>query len=429
MIKYTYITAICLLFLLGSCGRRNAANTTDQHIHEQHDHDHDDDHAGCDHDHESHDDHDHDHESHDHDHEAEGHSHDHEGDTHQEEEKPAAGEIVFTAEQASKIDFALYGVKRAPISDVIKASGIISSAPGDQSAIVAPVSGIVAVSGSYGVPGARVGSGYAVFHVSTRSMGEGDYAARVSAAYEQAKADYTRAQELAQNSIVSQKDLAAAKRSYTDAQTAYDAIAGKNSARGIAATAPLSGYLSEVNVQSGDYVEAGQLLARVSANRRMMLQADVPARYYGKLPKVAGANFKTVSGDKIYSTAGMNGRVASYGRSTEASSYYIPVVFEFDNPGDILSGVYADVYLLSSEKKEALVIPVGALVEEQGFYYVYVSMGNDHYEKREVTLGSGNGSETEVVSGLSEGDTIVSKGAYNIRLASASGAIPHGHTH
>ena len=48
----------------------------------------------------------------------------------------------------------------------------------------------------------------------------------------------------------------------------------------------------------------------------------------------------------------------------------------------------------------------------------------------EVKLGESNGIRTEIVSGLKPGDNVVTKGAYNVKLASASNIIPaHTHNH
>jgi len=47
-----------------------------------------------------------------------------------------------------------------------------------------------------------------------------------------------------------------------------------------------------------------------------------------------------------------------------------------------------------------------------------------------VTLGANNGSEVQILSGLKPGDEVVTRGAYQIKLSSASNAIPaHSHSH
>ena len=79
---------------------------------------------------------------------------------------------------------------------------------------------------------------------------------------------------------------------------------------------------------------------------------------------------------------------------------------------------------------KALVIPISALIEEQGIFYVYVQTGGESFEKRSIELGAKDGVRVQVLNGIIEGDRVVTKGAFQIKLSSAAGTIPaHGHTH
>ena len=52
------------------------------------------------------------------------------------------------------------------------------------------------------------------------------------------------------------------------------------------------------------------------------------------------------------------------------------------------------------------------------------------FVSRYVTLGASNGKEVQILTGLKAGDRVVTKGAYQVKLASASNAIPaHSHEH
>jgi multidrug efflux pump subunit AcrA (membrane-fusion protein) len=75
-----------------------------------------------------------------------------------------------------------------------------------------------------------------------------------------------------------------------------------------------------------------------------------------------------------------------------------------------------------------LSVPHTALTEEQGIYFVYVQLDEECYERREVKLGLDNGRDVQILSGVHAGERIVTQGAYHVRLASVSKAIP-GHSH
>jgi membrane fusion protein, heavy metal efflux system len=77
-----------------------------------------------------------------------------------------------------------------------------------------------------------------------------------------------------------------------------------------------------------------------------------------------------------------------------------------------------------------LVIPVSALIEEQGVFYAYVQTEGESFQKRELKLGANDKEKVQVLSGLTEGERVVTKGAYQIKLSQASGTMPaHGHEH
>ena len=124
-----------------------------------------------------------------------------------------------------------------------------------------------------------------------------------------------------------------------------------------------------------------------------------------------------------------NGKMISYGKPAAPGKSYIPVVVEFDKNGEIIPGALTEVYLLSSDKGNIISVPVSALTEEQGLYYVYVQVDDEGYMKKEVKTGENNGDRVEIISGINSGDRVVISGVYKVKLDGASGAIPHGHEH
>ena len=69
-------------------------------------------------------------------------------------------------------------------------------------------------------------------------------------------------------------------------------------------------------------------------------------------------------------------------------------------------------------------------MQDYSLNYVYVQTSGESFEKREVKLGVDDGVNVQILSGISEGDWVVTKGAYQIKMASMSSTIPaHGHEH
>ena len=380
-------------------------------------------HAGHDHEHEGHD---HEHEGHDHEHET---AEEHAGHSHESGEAKHSDEIIFPKAQAAKTTFEVREIQSASFNQVVKTTGQVLAAPGDEAVIVATSNGIVSFSSNKLTEGTKVQKGQSLFQISSKEIPEGDYFTKVKANYDAAKASYDRAEALVKDKIISQKEFESTKLEFENAKTAYDAVSNNKTAKGVSVNAPLNGHMKNILVKEGEYITVGQPLATVSQNQRLVLRAEVSQRYYNAMQSVKSANFKTPYDNKVYSLEDLNGRLLSFGKTSNENSFFIPVSFEFDNKGEVIPGSFVEVYLISSPIENTLSIPVSALTNEMGIYYVYVQIDEEGYRKQEVALGANNGKEVQIIKGLHPGDRVVTQGAYQVKMASASGAIPHGHSH
>lgn len=348
-------------------------------------------------------------------------------------EESGSSDIAYLKEQAWKIEFANAPVKKQPFSNIIKTSGQILSAPGDEMIVTAKASGIVLFTGNKTIIGSAVNVGTALFTITGGDLAEGNIDANYKEAkanFEKTKTDYDRAKELVKDKIVSEKDFQETKLKFENAQTAFNTIAKNYSANGQTVSSAMNGFVKYIFVTEGQFVEAGTALATISKNKKLLLQANVSQKYFNNLSAITSANFKTTDNEKVYSTQELNGKVISYGKSASANSPFIPITFEIDNTGNIISGSLAEVYLKSFPIPDAMVIPVSSLIEEQGNFFVYVQTEGERFQKREVKLGATDKKIVQVLSGIEEAERVVTKGAYQIKLSTASGTLPaHGHEH
>ncbi len=347
-------------------------------------------------------------------------------------DEAGANDVVYLKEQAWKVAFANTPVLKQPFHNVITTSGKILAAPGDEMTVTASASGIVLFAGT-SIIGTSISQGSGMFTISGGNLAEGNIDAnykQLKADYDKAKADYDRAKELVKDKIISEKELLETKTRFDNAQTAFNAIAKNYSSKGQSVSAPMSGYVKNILVSEGQYVAAGTPLATISQNKKLLLQANVSQRYFSMLPTIKSANFKEIGTGNILNTADFQGRVVSYGKTADPETPFIPITFEINNTGNLIPGSLTEVYLKTSVIPDALVMPATSLLEEQGHFFVYVQTGGESFQKREVTLGGTDGINVQILSGVAEGERVVSTGAYQIKLSTASGAIPaHGHEH
>ncbi|AWH84103.1 efflux RND transporter periplasmic adaptor subunit [Flavobacterium album] len=343
-----------------------------------------------------------------------------------------AGAIAFSKEQAWNIEFATTPAVKQDFHEVIRTNGQLVSAPGDEMVIAANADGIVRFSGSKAQAGMAVQQGTALFTISGDNLTQRNVDSSIREAkanYLKLKTDYERASELIKDKIISQREFQTTKLAYENALNDYNTVSKNYSGKGLNIVSPMSGFISSVSVTDGQFVQAGAPLATISKNKRLLLKANVSQRYFSKLPGFASANF-TLPDGKTYDTNDLNGKVASFGKSAAANSAFLPISFEIDNTGGLISGSTVQVFLKSDSVANALVIPFASIMEEQGIYYVYVQTGGESFAKREVQLGANDGKNVQVLKGVTEGERVVSKGAYQIKLSSASGAMPaHSHEH
>lgn len=352
-------------------------------------------------------------------------------DSPREEQK--GNTISYLKEQAWKVEFANIAVVPQSFNDIIKTTGEILPAQGDEMVVAANANGIVTFAGNKAIVGTSVRTGETLFAISGKNLTDGNTETLFTlakVAFEKAKADYDRAQELVKDNIVSQKDFLEIKAKYETEQANFNNLSKNYQSGGQKVLSPISGFVKNILVSEGQYVSVGQPIASVSQNRSLVLKAEVSQKYFSKLPLIVSANFKTAYDNRTYSIESLNGKLLSYGKSNESSTPFIPVIFSFDNKGEVVPGSLVDVYLKLQPFDGAIVIPVSALIEEQGVFYAYVQTDGESFVKRELKLGGTDGIQVQVLTGLKEGERVVTKGGYQIKLATASGAIPaHGHAH
>jgi len=346
-----------------------------------------------------------------------------------EEGHDHSNEIHFTKQQAEAVGLKVEEVAPGTFSQVIKTSGQILSAQGDEATIAATSNGIVSFVNPSISEGATVRAGEAIVTISAKNLQEGDPAARAKITYETAVKEFQRAEELVKEQIISTKEFEQIRLRYETAKIAYEAQSSHITANGVKVLSPIGGYLKNRLVNQGEYVSVGQAIATVSKNRRLQLRAEVSENYFKALKNINSANFQTSYDNTVYKLSDLRGRLISFGKASGGQSFYIPITFEFDNIGDIVPGSFVTVYLLSTAQNDVISVPGSAVTEEEGLHFVYLQLDEEGYKKQEVTLGQSDGDRIQVLSGLNPGDKVVTKGVYQVKLASVSSVIPEGHSH
>jgi cobalt-zinc-cadmium efflux system membrane fusion protein len=104
---------------------------------------------------------------------------------------------------------------------------------------------------------------------------------------------------------------------------------------------------------------------------------------------------------------------------------------EIPNPGEqLLIGQAGSALLYTRDKQRLPVVPSEAVLMEAGRPYVFVQVGGEEFARRFIEIASRDGNLVGISSGVKPGERVVTRGAYEVQLASAAKGLPaEGHVH
>lgn len=184
---------------------------------------------------------------------------------------------------------------------------------------------------------------------------------------------------------------------------------------------PLIGIVKEKRVSTGDYVKSGASLLTIIQINPIKLNFTVPERDIGKLKVGQEAIFKV----DAFPDRGFKGKLNTIYPSLEEKTRTLQVEALVPNPDGLLKpGLFANVTLYTGESRDAVVVPVTALLYEAEKIKVFVAEGDTARErfvkigqKIQSTVGGRQptvGEYAEITDGVKEGELVVTVGQQNL---------------
>ena len=178
--------------------------------------------------------------------------------------------------------------------------------------------------------------------------------------------------------------------------------------------APIDGVLTERLANVGLNVEPSTKLFTVVDLSNVWIVADVYERDLQRVREGTRAIVTTTA----YPDRPLEGRVSFIDPQLNATTRTAKIRVEVQNPrGDLRLGMYTDVAIASQGSGSVLSIPKEAVQSVGDRQVVYLSSATEptKFVEREVRLGRSLGDHVEVLSGLSAGDSVVSRGSFFVR--------------
>lgn len=374
--------------------------------------------------------------------------------------EPEAPEgISFLKEQQWRILSKIESVTKRRLAERVKLPATTLAKPGFSASVVAPVAGqlLTPAGVELPLPGQKVEAGQllALLRPSFSEAGakfsgsEGEFA-RAKAAFENAELAYEPTKKLAEQKAKSDRELQEAELALQTARASFDAASAlrstyrqpadaragtsarqPDSLSALELRAPIAGVINHLGAGLGEPIPADRVVFQILNPELLWIEARVPEAALVRIPEDADASFAVANGSGQVSIKISGGRRVFSGLQVDPATRTVPLVYEARN-GDhgLRVGQAVSLHVETSRAEDAIAIPDSAIVEEGGNFVAFVQVSGETFQKRELTLGIRDGDWVQVLSGVNEGERVVTKGAMAIRLASVSGVIPaHGHAH
>lgn len=173
--------------------------------------------------------------------------------------------------------------------------------------------------------------------------------------------------------------------------------------------APFSGTIEEVPVSAGQIVQPGTPVAFLVSNENMYIHAEVSEAFVGKFKRGDAVNVTIPAlGESFESTVTSVGSVINAASRTFTIEVKLPKVDQY-----LKTNLVTVLELTDYRVDDAIVIPSRIIQEDLKGTYVYKVNGSKA-QKVHIQLGKTYGSQTEVLAGLTAGESIVDKGGRTI---------------
>jgi HlyD family secretion protein len=227
-------------------------------------------------------------------------------------------------------------------------------------------------------------------------------------AYYKARKELTLERQKQENSI---REVQVAQLSDSATMLEKNLQFARNNLDNLLVKAPVSGYLSELDVEIGESKSRGARLGQIDIPNEYKLVVRLDEFYLNQVQRdmVVLVEFE---GDIV------TAKVSKIDSRVQQSQFHIEVDLPSDTKG-VKRGQSIDVELmLGDNKNDALLLSRGAFFTSSGGNWAYVfEQGSDKAVRRDIRLGKKNQDYFEVIGGLEVGDQVITSSYSNFDKA------------
>ena len=183
--------------------------------------------------------------------------------------------------------------------------------------------------------------------------------------------------------------------------------------------APIDGVVARRFVKLGNTISEGDALFKVTSLEPLVAYLHVPEREYRNVDpgQPVGIEIDALAGETIVATVSRVSPVVD----PQTGTFKITVEI-IDQQRRIKPGMFGRIGVIYDVHDDALQIPRSAIIEDQGKASVFV-VEDDHAARRLVETGYSNKGMVEILSGLQDGEQVVTVGQASLKQDSRVNVI------
>lgn len=170
---------------------------------------------------------------------------------------------------------------------------------------------------------------------------------------------------------------------------------------------PLAGLVTETNYEVGEFVSSAKAVVTLIGESNLEIKLDVPE---SDIAKIKAGDSAVITLDAFSDEQKFNGHLSFIDPAATVINevVYYQVKVSFDQAQAMVKpGMTANVTVKAQERENVLFVPTRAILEKDGQKIVRVLLGEQKQEKTVTTGLKADEGLTEIISGLEEGETVI----------------------
>lgn len=185
------------------------------------------------------------------------------------------------------------------------------------------------------------------------------------------------------------------------------------------------GYITDLLIREGDYVMEGGTIVKVADLSTLWAEAQVYTSQLSLINRngTAIVQLPDIDGKEV------RGRIAFVNPEINPDTRINLIRVSIPNPGNQLKPGMPAYVILQSPRRSSLSLPIDAVIRDGRGATAWIRTGLHRFKPVVVSTGLEQDDRIEIVSGLKEGDVVVTSGTYLLHseYVFRKGADPHQH--